>query len=42
MTVCEKIMTMTEDEKLAVFRACMADLVEETAKWLKENDYFTE
>jgi hypothetical protein len=36
----DTIMATTEEERLAIFRAYMNDLVEDTAKWLKENNYF--
>ena len=35
-----KIVNATEEDKKAVFRAYMEDLVEDTRKWLKDNNYF--
>ena len=38
----DKVLDTTEEEKNAIHRAYLDDLLEETAKWLKENDYFIE
>jgi hypothetical protein len=35
-----KIVNATEEDREAVFRAYMDDLVESTRKWLKDNNYF--